>query len=347
MVGSGIQDASGGVARFYRSDERRNAPVSTEITGYGAAALMWLHVRTGGPEYFTAASAAGRFLTRTAWDPARRIFPFELANGNGTGPRAYFFDCGIVVRSLIALWRASGDREFLDRAAVCGESMARCFDGGAAFHAIVSLPGLEPVAPARGWSRRPGCYQLKAALAWLELAEETGCRALARQYDRMLAAALAGDRGFLPGDADPSRVMDRLHAYAYFLEGLLPFALRPDCRRALASGVERAAVLLRRIAPGFARSDVYAQLLRIRLFADAIGAVPLDACAAAEEAAMAAAFQLRSDDPRVDGGFAFGHTTNRLLPHVNPVSTAFCAQALQLWQDYRTGRFEPDWRVLI
>ena len=53
-------------------------------------------------------------------------------------------------------------------------------------------------------------------------------------------------------------VMDRLHAYAYFLEGLVPVLARRECAAAMASGIERVARLLREIAPVFARSDVYA-----------------------------------------------------------------------------------------
>ena len=70
--------------------------------------------------------------------------------------------------------------------------------------------------------------------------------------------------------------MDRLHAYCYFLEGLLPVAERGEVRAALASGLARAAALYREIAPVFERSDVAAQLLRVRLIAHHLGAVPLD-----------------------------------------------------------------------
>ena len=39
---SGIQESNGGVARYYRTDVRRNLPVSTEITGYAASAFVYL-----------------------------------------------------------------------------------------------------------------------------------------------------------------------------------------------------------------------------------------------------------------------------------------------------------------
>src|ERR1700749_1637489 len=79
---SGIQEARGGVARYYRSDLGRNMPVSTEITGYAVSALLFLHQRTGDPAYFDAGMRAARFLTREAWDAKLRTFPFELARGS-------------------------------------------------------------------------------------------------------------------------------------------------------------------------------------------------------------------------------------------------------------------------
>ena len=52
---SGIQEPNGGVARFYRADLGRNRAISTEITGYAASALMYLHSATGDPAYLARA----------------------------------------------------------------------------------------------------------------------------------------------------------------------------------------------------------------------------------------------------------------------------------------------------
>ncbi len=49
--------------------------------------------------------------------------------------------------------------------------------------------------------------------------------------------------------------------------------------------------LLREIGPSFERSDVNAQLLRVRLIAHHLGMVALDENAAREEASHAASFQ--------------------------------------------------------
>src|SRR5947209_16828645 len=77
FLNSGIQEASGGIARYHLSDSGVNVPVSNEITGYGASFLAWTFEQTGAQEFLDAAIRAGRFLTRTAWDEQSATFPFE------------------------------------------------------------------------------------------------------------------------------------------------------------------------------------------------------------------------------------------------------------------------------
>lgn len=334
---SGIQEASGGVARYYRSNDQRNAHVSTEITGYSLSALLFLHQRTGHAAYLDAALRAARFLTRTAWDERLGTFPFELANGEAQ-TLSYFFDSGIIVRGLLFAWRVTEELEFRDAAIAGGRAMLDDFPRSEGIHPILALPHKQPLAWEPRWSASPGCYQLKSALAWRELYEATGESEFLRGYEAALKAALANDSEFLPGASDRHAVMDRLHAYSYFLEGLLPVLDRPECAAAFRIGVDRAAQYLREIAPSFARSDVYAQILRVRLLGDASGHLALNEAAAAHEAEQAATFQVSSSDPRVDGGFVFGRKQGDDMPFVNPVSTAFCLQALALWEDRKTGR---------
>jgi hypothetical protein len=349
LLGSGIHERIGGVARYYRSDLGRNAAVSTEITGYAASALVYLTHVTGERAYLDRAIGIGHFLTREAWNPELRIYPFECAaDRSGVEPLAYFFDCGIVARGLLALWRETRESEFLDNAVACGRSMARDFRaGGAEYHPILKLPAKQPIERDSRWSRSPGCYQLKSAMAWFELFEETGQQEFADWYEGVLESALATHASFLPGDPDEDRVMDRLHAYCYFLEGLLPVLNRPSCARAAAGGVARAAALLRQIAPRFERSDVNAQILRFRIVADAAGVLPLDRLLAQEEADSLARFQGRSFDLRVNGGFYFGRRGSEMMPYVNPVSTAFGLQALAMWHAHRAGEPAISRQMLI
>jgi hypothetical protein len=328
LAHSGIQLPNGGVARYYRADVQRNMGVSTEITGYALSAFVFLHAATEHEEYLNHARAAARFLIDTAWDWQNRIMPFELE----PAAFAYFFDCGIIVRGLLALWRVTRERELLDAAAAIGESMARDFgrcDGG--YWPILSLPSKLPVEmDALRWSRSTGCYQLKAAMAWCELAEATGDARFGKWYQDALENALATHEAFLPGHADRLKVMDRLHAYLYFLEGLLPSADDPRCAAALGHGARRVSEYVEEIAPDFARCDVLAQLLRVRL---CVGGAGTDDA----EAAWLISFQ------EAGGGYYFGRKTGELAPHISPVSTAFAMQALEWWD----RRDAIDWRALI
>src|SRR6185369_1059212 len=131
-----------------------------------------------------------------------------------------------------------------------------------------------------------------------------------------------------------------------FLEGLLPCAADPRCAAATREGIGRIAHYLRLIGPQFERSDVYAQLLRIRLFADWNGVEPLDTAAASFEAAQLAQFQCASGDPRVDGGFWFGRRGAEWLPFVNPVSAGFGLQALAMCEQHVSGA-PPAYRLML
>jgi hypothetical protein len=342
FLDSGIQEANGGVARYYRSDAGGNLPVSTEITGYAVSALAFLHQRTGNAEYLDAANRAGHFLTRQAWDAHAHTFPFEIGSD-----KAYFFDIGIIVRGLLRLWRTTGEPELLERAREGALSLAFDFIGEGEFAPIIALPEKQPLPYEKRWSREPGCFQLKAAMAWHGIAQACGEEHAARMFEMALTQALQTHATFLPGAAIQEAVMDRLHAYSYFLEALLAMPGREDVRRALAQGVAQVGSYLREIAPVFERSDVNAQLLRVRLIAHHLGALELDYAAAAEEAARIAAFQIESVDKRLDGGFWFGCKGAAMLPFANPVSTAFCVQALALWQDHQQGRWNFTLEELI
>lgn len=329
FLASGIQESNGGVARYYRADTEQNRPVSTEITGYAVSALAYLHELTGDDRYREQALAAARFLVRDAWWTDVGAMPFET----DLQAPAYFFDCGIVVRGLLAAWRAARSDEFLDCAAAVGRSMVADFRAADGWHPVLALPAKTPLLrdPAR-WSRLPGCYQLKSAMGWWDLYGATGDAAFRERYLESLAPALNGAGSFLAGGADRLEAMDRLHAYLYFLEGLLPAVEQERCALALAGGIGQVSGLLHEMETEFARADVYAQLLRIRILADAAGAAPLDRAAAAAEARTLAEFQAGSTDPRIDGGYWFGRKNREWLPHVNPVSTAFAIEALDLWE---------------
>lgn len=337
---SGIQEQTGGFARFYRSETRKNLPVSTEISGYAASALVFLFRATGEPQYLNAAVRTAHFLTDQAWDEALQIFPFEHPSPTAESPHlAYFFDCGIIVRGLLDVWRETRENRLLEVALEAARGMS-VFRNGRDYHPILTLPAKGPLPRTAQWSTSPGCYQSKSALAWWEVAEITGDEKLRGDYLDLIETGMHTCRGFLAGANERLKIVDRLHAYSYFLEALSPLLDRADCVNTYGYVLNEAAGYLRELAPEFARSDVYAQILRARVRASHV--IPVDAAAAQEEAFALAGFQAACDDPdpRVAGGFHFGKRAGVLSPHVNPVSTAFAIQALEMWRALQAGESE-------
>lgn len=347
LLQSGIQEPCGGVARYHFTDRSQNARISTEITGYYISSALDLHWRLGDHRLLDAARRAGVFLAEKAWNGELAAMPFEWSGAEPLPEHAtYFFDNGIIVRALLRLWRASGEARFLECAIGCGESMRRDFVNAADIHPILSLPSKQPTPRDARWSRQSDCYQTKSALGWCDLAQATGDPSWLLPFDSAITRALTSHAAF--PEAEPGvRIMDRLHAYGYFLEACLSRTSDPAVAAALRDGIARAATLLRRVRPEFERSDVPGQLLRVRLWADAAGVLVLDEAAAAEEAVWAAAHQMSGDAANTHGGFCFGRRSGAPAPFVNPVSTAFCLQAIALWQDRCSGRALPSWHTLV
>lgn len=325
LLHSGIQSPSGGFARFYDAQNQKYRPVSTEISGYAASALVWLFRVTGDEVYLDAAKRTAAFLVST-WDEELRMFPFEWPSPSAECEhRAYFFDTGIIIRGLLAVWRETGDGRLLEVARGASHGMIAGFRAAGDYHPILKLPEKTPLPRTKKWSRSAGCYQLKAAMAWWDVAEITGDPALRDAYLAMVEYAVTKHACFLREAADRSDAMDRLHAYAYFLEGLLPVIERPECRQVVSQGVASMERVYDETALTFVRSDVCAQLMRARLF--------LSEGTGGEDRRRYIDFQAQSDDPRIDGGFYFGRRDGKISPQVNPVSTVFAMQALQMQAD--------------
>jgi hypothetical protein len=237
---------------------------------------------------------------------------------------------------------------YLARAEACGAALMRMSRVDGAFFPMLDRASGVPFNGSDHWSVEPGIYQLKVGLAFQELAELTSSGAFARTSEDLLKWSLRQHEIFLPGADTPAEVADRLHAYCYFLEGLVPYIDRRfDCAQALQAGITRVENLIADNRDALERTDTIAQLLRLRLIAEYIGVIEIDPSAASREAELLPAFQLHTEDRRTNGAFSFGRRNGQLVPHANPVSTIMALQAMRMWHEYQNGELRTTWRELI
>ncbi len=346
---SGIQNASGGVARFYGADSQEYRDVSTQSTAFFISTFL----RLGDyPEGSPPAEAlhAGGFLLDRAFHRSKELFAHEVyVEDNSPSACAYFLGCSIIIRSLVDLWKATKEPAYLECAERCGfalqNRMSR-MDGS--FFPVYDFARDMPIDEGETWSTQAEVYQLKASFALQELTEATGLYEFAAMSDPLRRWCLKRHEGFVPDFGDPQERMSRLHAYCYFLEGLLQEASHDaECSRALQWGILRVETLIEEIGPEFQHSDVLAQLLRLRFYADTFGVLEIDRATVESEVAALIEFQQQSTDDTVDGGFAFARRGTELVHHINPVSTVLALQALTMWESVDEGAFREPWNVLI
>ena len=286
--------------------------------------------------------AAARFLSRAAWDRAWPTMPFEI------DPAALSLFLRLRhrrARPALGVARHAAEAEFLDtRRCHRAQSWSRDFaapDGG--FHPVLALPDKHPPGTRTRCAGRglPGCYQLKAAHGVVGPAEATG--------EARLPQALRARAGVCPWQPAPASCpairsapkRDGSPARVSLFPGRSAAARRAN--RAAAARFPRASAawpaLLGEIAPEFERSDVYAQLLRMRLLCRP----GRRGAAGPRRRAMRSVerleeFQVADDGQPRAAASVSGASRRAGCPIVNPVSTAFALQALALWDGCRTGK---------
>ena len=212
--------------------------------------------------YLDGARNTARFLADSAWNPELKTFPFEHPSSF-----AYFFDCGIIVRGLMAVWRQTARRT-------------------AARHRSCRLPldadrfrrGLRMPSDHRtsfeNSDRANGAVVARPRLLSAQIGtrlfrrcrSDLAIRCCVKHGKQRSACARWTFSRRRTDEVTRYGVMDRLHAYCYFLEALTAVLDRPECQSAYATGMAAVERHLREIAPVFVRSDFYAQLIRALIY---------------------------------------------------------------------------------
>jgi hypothetical protein len=340
LLDSGIQSENGGVYRDFRSSNEDFGPISTEATAWYVLALLSVGEPAGAQR--ERAERAGRYLVEKARDVTTDLFASEAPSDDDRGERiADFLGSGLVLRALLALARVTGEAEYLQCAQACARAMQnRMSRVDGSFFAQYDIAHQSPVMDVEG-----GVDQLKVAACFLDLAAD-GYHEFEYTAELLTSWALTRCESWDPSLADPEERAAAMNAYGLFLEGLLPTAaLDMRTSQALQTGMirlEQAVVQ----ANGSSTPEGLARLLRLRLYADALGMMELDYGRAKAEADELAGRQMHSLDPKLDGAFTVKPHEDRPR-ELRPETTAVAVQALEMWDEVAAGGFRESWRALI
>ncbi len=360
----------GGFASWYDTGTQSMPYVYSEITGYLVTSMCASHARTGDPRTLASATAAGDWLLRTAHPDTggfRCLWPLTPSRFDYKIDQIYTFDTGVIVSGLVNLYRAGGDARHLAAARTAADWLLRVMQkrDGLFLPVYDIAAGTPPAESPAEWSLCAGAYHTKVALGLLNLFEVTGAAAYRDAAVAACDAALALQRPDGRFVTFPPDGGTNCHPHAYAAEGLWVVGRlleRDDFLAASARATDW--LLAMQSADGMIprhwhdgqpvyheRVDVLGQTLRLAAIHLAEGRIA-DSPALRRRLDLLAghilANQMTSQDPRIDGGFAFGRLSDGTpMPHVNVWVTAFAAQALAAYDDLRTGRpaFAPRFMV--
>ncbi len=336
---SGIQNETGAVFAEYETLTHSYSRVSTEAAAWYVLGLLHIEGDSDGSRR-EAATKAGKFLMERAFDLQTDLF---VADPTVDDRKADFFSCGILLRALLALHRATGDAAYLDCADRCGRSLhLRLSRVDGSFFPHYDIAAQQP----QGQDASIG--QLKIACSFLELANDAGLGELTDAADQLLTWALSRHESAVSELEHASDRAGALREYAYFLEGLLPFLLeKAEAGAALQAGLLDLEKGLEAFDAATRPPELIAQLLRLRLFAETSGVSELDRGRAEGEASALAEYQMQSPDPRLDGAFAPRQDAMEVGPLLSPHPTIAAMQALEFWDTLIHSGFRKSWRDLI
>lgn len=337
---SGIQHNTGAVFAEYEALTASYTRVSTEAAAWSIQAILGL----GDPpdeERRDVAIAAGRYLMERSFDLQTDLFVDDPSVKTRI---ASFAGCVGALRALHALGKATGDTaypECVDRCARSLQVRMTRVDGSFFTH-------FESESQ-RAVGDDGGPEQLKASVAFIELAEDQGLGELRTAADKLLQFSLQRHESFLDqATSDEDERIARIRRYALFLEGLLPFVTEQmDAAAALQAGIIRLESETQAIHQDQRPPELLGHLIRLRLLAEVMGLGELDKTQVEAEADALTEYQLQSSDPCMDGAFGPTRIVTELGVSVSAHPTVVALQALEFWDEAETDGFRRSWRDLI
>ncbi|MDO8527025.1 MAG: glycoside hydrolase family 76 protein [Deltaproteobacteria bacterium] len=371
LITSGIQNCDphsghqGGFNAWYKIETDSYPFIYAEITGYLTTLLLFLYRETGNKICLERAKKSGEWLLKKLEEhpviPC--LFPVTQTLYDLKKDWAYAFDNGILINTLVNLYRCTGNKRYLNKAKMLADWMMANLqrnDGGFFFaYNIVTKEKLfdqEEVS----WSTTRGSFSGKIAIGLLNLFTETGEKRYKQSAERLLHYCLcyqAPEGNFYSYATQPGT---HLHPHTYTLEALFiagHVLKNKHWTEAALKGLKWN-YAAQKPSGEFPRkwfdkkfiycerNDILAQNIRLGILGRVSGLTgrvfdkKLD-----RSVARLLTKQCTDPHPRANGGFLFGiGEEGNKTRHVNVWVTAFSIQALsfyQKWQKQKT-KFEFD-----
>lgn len=361
---SGIQNGRekmgcGGFNSWFDADNSSYKYIYSEITGYGATILSFLHKNFGGAAYLEKARLAGEWLIKYALHPSggvlTRYYFFEDAEKDKysfESETVYSFDTGVALFGLCSLHNLTKEKQFLAAAAIMGNFLIdKCRrDDGLLFAYYDGKIG-KPGSDFSKWSTQSGSFHAKAAMGLIALYKILGDKKYKEAAESLCDAALKfqKENGRFVSFADQDST--HLHPHMYSCEGLLYAGLKlkePKYILAAARGViwalDNAVRYGGRVNYLFfggrfndaERTDALSQLLRLALYF--LQTCSFDSSHKEKVNVLARrllACQCFLPDKEKNGGFYYGETDDgEKLNHLNSWCTMFALQTLCFYKDF-------------
>lgn len=372
LLNSGIQSASGYFAGWYDMGKGKYPFIYDELTGYGIETLLFLYDQEKRSEYLDRATMAADWLIKhmkyRGNDPMAKsafVWKYDLPDGP-LGKKVYAFDTAICVSALVDLFRFTRKQRYLNSAISAAEWLVNKMQNrDGSFKACYDFQS-QSFGTGR-WSRMPGSYHAKLSVGLLKLHKIIGDEKLKESVKNLCnwVLKLQDENGKFKTNGNSEDVY--VHAHCYAAEGLLYAGKELSDIKLIGAGSKAANWLLSAQKPNgaiprwYARAhyngglssgentEALAQTIRLWLICNNDEHCTTDHINPLFDKLEKALNRLLTmqhlvtGDKKATGGFYYAILDGKLVPHINCCATLFSIQALQMYLDWKSGKFSPNY----
>lgn len=378
LLNSGIQNfnksgnINGGFNAWYDVQNKSYPFIYSEITGYGITTLLYLNKIKKEKIFIERAKLATNWLIERALHTTGGIKArdyYDKVNAPKStsfeGGVIYAFDCGIVLNSLVCIFKETNNEKYLEIAEKIAKFLVEKLQkNNSLFFASYNTKLNKLIDSREKWSTQSGSYHAKLSLGFLKLYEETKNSKYRNVAIKICNRAMKfqKENGRFINFRDNEGT--HLHPHLYTAEGLLYCGIKRSnskfiesalkaCQWSLKNQMKNGGIPALFMNGKFLpqeRTDILAQTLRLSVILNNIGALKLSNLKIIEKLKNRLLnFQNFEFGPKNQfGGIFYGFDENgKKLLHLNSWCTMFTLQAIHMFHESLKKRRRVDIELFI